>query len=233
MDAFVLKIIAIVSMVFDHSGYLIFNGDTSYFNYIGRLAFPIFAFQIAEGYIHTKNFKKYAIRLGIFALISQIPFWLFTHYVVGEGFTLNVLFTLLLGLLAIYAYDKSPNKFLGILMSISIGLFAYWIKADYQFYGVAIIVLFYILRNHKYAMAGSFIAATIANYAVKTYNSVSSFGQYAEIYKVYGILCASTILSILLILLYNGKKGKDTKHLLYVFYPLHLLLLYGIFIMIH
>jgi len=106
MDAFVLKITAIISMVFDHSGYLIFNGELSYFNYIGRLAFPIFAFQIAEGYIHTRNFKKYAMRLGIFALISQIPFFLFAHYVVGEGFVLNVLFTLFLGLAAIYAYDK-------------------------------------------------------------------------------------------------------------------------------
>ena len=62
MSSFALKILACISMLFDHTGYLIFNGS-SFFNYIGRLAFPIFAFQIAEGYTHTKDLKKYVFRL--------------------------------------------------------------------------------------------------------------------------------------------------------------------------
>ena len=65
--------IAIVSMVFDHTGYILFK-NFSWMNYIGRLAFPIFAFQLTEGYSYTKNLKKYFLRLFIFAIISQIPY---------------------------------------------------------------------------------------------------------------------------------------------------------------
>ena len=233
MDAFVLKIIAIVAMVFDHSGYLIFNGQLSWFNYIGRLAFPIFAFQIAEGYIHTRNFKKYAIRLGIFAIVSQVPFMLFAHYVVGDSFELNIFFTLLLGLLAIYAYDKLfVHNILGILIPICLGILAALIKADYGFYGVAIIFLFYVFRNHKYTMAASFALAVIIDYAYKIYAAAAMYGQNIMIYKIYGVLCVCTIAPILFILLYNGKKGRDTKHLFYLFYPLHLLLIYGIYLLL-
>ena len=73
MSSFVLKIIAIISMFLDHLSYSIY-GHFSWLNYLGRLAFPIFAFQITEGYSHTKDLKKYFLRLGIFALISQIPY---------------------------------------------------------------------------------------------------------------------------------------------------------------
>lgn len=108
MSSFVLKTIAIITMFADHIGYAIF-GHFSCFNYIGRIAFPIFAFQISEGYIHTKNLKKYSFRLFIFALISQIPFMLF-HSIISSDFYLNIFFTLLLGLSCIYIYDKSKYK---------------------------------------------------------------------------------------------------------------------------
>ena len=92
MSSFVLKIIAIITMFIDHLGYAIF-GKFSCFNYIGRLSFPIFAFQISEGYIHTKNLKKYFLRLFLFALVSQIPFMLF-HSIISRDFSLNIFFTL-------------------------------------------------------------------------------------------------------------------------------------------
>jgi len=127
MSAFVLKIIAMVTMTFDHSGYIIFGGS-SFFNYIGRLAFPIFAFQISQGYIHTKDLKKYLGRLTIFAFVSQIPFMLFYYSATNTpisiaqipstiynsistfDYTLNIFFTLLIGLLAILAFDKIKYK---------------------------------------------------------------------------------------------------------------------------
>ena len=84
MSAFVLKIIAIITMFIDHIGYIFSNGKISYFNYIGRLAFPIFAFQISEGYLHTKNLKKYFLRLFLFALISQIPFMLYEKIITDK-----------------------------------------------------------------------------------------------------------------------------------------------------
>ena len=105
MTSFVLKIIALISMVCDHTGYIIFGGF-AFMNYIGRLAFPIFAFLITEGYIHTSNFKKYFSRLLIFAVISQLPYILLFN----NGFTLNILFTLTLGLLTITVYEKINNK---------------------------------------------------------------------------------------------------------------------------
>ena len=83
ISAFVLKIIAVITMTIDHSGYLIFGGS-SFMNFIGRIAFPIFAFQITEGYTHTHNLKKYFLRLFAFALISQIPFMLFTTMITSR-----------------------------------------------------------------------------------------------------------------------------------------------------
>ena len=94
MTSFALKIIAIVSMFCDHFGDA-FVGHFSFLNSIGRIAFPIFAFQISEGFIHTKNLKKYFLRLGIFALIAQIPFSLFSYkFLNATLLSLNVFFTL-------------------------------------------------------------------------------------------------------------------------------------------
>ncbi len=99
MTNFVLKIIAMVTMFLDHFGYALY-GQFSSFNYIGRLAFPIFAFGISEGYAHTKSKKNYCIRLFMFAIISQAPFMLFCS-IFRTGFMLNIFFTLLIGLIAI------------------------------------------------------------------------------------------------------------------------------------
>ena len=243
MNAFFLKIVAIVTMIIDHSGYLI-KGGVSYFNYIGRLAFPIFAFQISQGYIHTKNLKKYITRLALFAVISQIPFTLFLFMVTGREFTwhfttffshLNIFFTLLLGLLAILAYEKL--KVVGLLIAIGLGWFASFINADYGFFGVAIITLFYIFRDKKVLMAISFILTVIAHYGIRTYNQfrevfpdntleqLNLHFQAGNLNRTL-ILCLCTILPIIFILAYNGKKGRDLKQVLYWFYPVHLLILY-------
>jgi len=123
-------------------------------------------------------------------------------------------------------------KIFGILVPICLGLLATYINTDYGFYGVAIILLFYMFRNHKYVMAGSFAIATIINYIFKIYSSIAAYGQNIEVLRIYIILCFCTIAPILLMLLYNSKKGKDTKHLLYLFYPVHLLLIYGIYLLL-
>ena len=218
MSSFVLKIIAIVSMFIDHIGYAIF-GKFSYFNYIGRIAFPIFAFQISEGYIHTSNLKRYFFRLFIFAFVSQIPFMLF-HSIFSTDFSLNIFFTLLLGLTCIFIYDKSKYKFITIAFSILIGLMAEYTKCDYGFYGVAIILIFYIFKNNFITASIFFIIATAIKYLIP----IIQYGFN----NVYSYLYICTIIPMLFISAYNGKKGKDTKYLLYLFYPIHLLLIYGI-----
>ena len=218
MSSFVLKMIAIISMFIDHVGYAIF-GKFSYFNYIGRIAFPIFAFQISEGYVHTKNLKKYFFRLFLFAIISQIPFMLF-HSILSTEFSLNIFFTLLLGLACIFIYDKSNYKILGIIASIAIGIIAQISHCDYGFYGVAIILIFYIFKDNFINASIFFILATAIKYLVP----IIKYGFN----NVYLYLFIFTIISAIFLATYNGKKGKNTKYLLYLFYPIHLLLIYGI-----
>ena len=101
MSSFVIKIIAIISMIFDHASDAII-GHFSFFNLIGRIAFPLFCFQLVNGFKHTKNIYKYMLRLIIFGIISQIPFSIFIYFYSGSFITLNIFFTLALGLLAIY-----------------------------------------------------------------------------------------------------------------------------------
>lgn len=227
MNAFILKIIACITMFIDHIGYVIFDGP-SYFNYIGRLAFPIFAFQISEGYIHTHNSKKYLIRLIIFAIISQVPFMLFLS-IISDEFALNVIFTLVFGFLSILVYNKI-NKFFGIITSIILGICSQVLCCDYGFYGVAIVFLFYVFRNHKIALILSFLFATLINYSYKImqYQIFElDFLKFATSYYLPYAIC--TCLSIVPISLYNKKKGLNTKYVLYLFYPLHMLLIYAIF----
>jgi len=224
MNSFVLKIIACITMFIDHIGYVIFD-DASFFNYIGRIAFPIFAFQISEGFIHTRNLKKYLLRLLIFAILSQIPFMLFLS-IFPDDFSLNVIFTLILGLLSVFIYNKT-NILLGILSTIFLGISSELLCCDYGFYGVAIVFLFYIFHNNKIALILSFIFTTIINYSSKIleyYSDGLDYIKYATSYYLPYAIC--TCLSVIFIALYNKKKGPNTKYILYLFYPLHLLLIY-------
>jgi len=225
MNSFVLKIIACITMFIDHIGYVIFDGP-SWFNYIGRLAFPIFAFQISEGFVHTKDIKKYLIRLVIFAFVSQIPFMLFSS-LINDEFSLNVIFTLLLGLLSIICYNR--HKYLGILSAIILGTVAQITNCDYGFYGVAITLLFYVFRNSKPLFIISFLGATIISYSGRILSclnyGIDTFLYAFDFYLPHAIC---TALSIIIIMFYNKKKGSNTRYLLYLFYPLHLLFLYGI-----
>lgn len=225
MSAFVLKIVACITMFIDHIGYVIF-GEPSWFNYIGRLAFPIFAFQISEGFVHTKNAKDYLMRLLIFALVSQIPFMLFTSLIKDE-FSLNVIFTLLFGLISMIAYKK--DTLLGITSAFLLGTLAQFLNTDYGFYGVAITFLFYVLRNSKPLAISGFVVATVINYTFRIFEYWNyGIDVIKNVFIYYLPYALSTILSIIFIILYNKKKGPNTRYLLYLFYPLHLLLVYGI-----
>ena len=163
MNSFYLKIIAVISMLFDHVGYFLHSGNFSFFNYLGRFAFPIFAFQISEGYLHTRNLKKYLFRLGIFALISQIPFMLF-EYSIGFDYTLNIFFTLFLGLLCIISFDRINNKLLSILVILILLFIGEYIKVDYGYWGILLILLFFIFKNNKILMTISFFIMCIYKY---------------------------------------------------------------------
>lgn len=235
MTSFVLKCIAMITMLIDHTS-IAYLGYTTLFNVIGRIAFPIFAFQISEGYIHTKNLKKYLLRLFCFAIISQVPFMLFNS-TFTNNFSFNIFGTLFVGLLAIWLYDKisnctfeltkdkkfnlTINKIFGFIPAILLGIVSEVCCFDYGFWGVAIIFLFYFFKNDKLGMVIFYITACIIKYGI----NIIIYGYH----YLYILLCIGTILPIIFIYLYNGKQGKKIKYLLYAFYPVHLLILYFIF----
>lgn len=220
LDGTVLKLIACLSMFIDHLGAVCFSGMMG-FRIIGRLAFPIYCFLLVEGAVHTRNMKKYILRMGIFALISEVPFDLaFYHRLVYTGHQ-NVFFTLGLGLLAIWFLEHPieqldiPDVLYKLLVIIAVGLIAEFFNTDYGFTGIAVICIFYYLRGQpqlKYPIAAILLAAMGG----------------VEFYAV---------LALIPILLYNGQRGRQTKVMqygFYIFYPAHLLLiaaLYHLFIL--
>ena len=143
MSLFVLKIIGILSMFLDHY-YFIISGP-KILNIIGRVAFPIFAFALNEGYRHTKNLKLYLIRLGILALVIQLPlFFSSTKY------PMNIFFTLFTGLLIITIMNaKKVNIFPKILIIASLFYITKKFEFDYSIYGILLIMIFNIFYNRK------------------------------------------------------------------------------------
>ena len=214
MSVFVLKMIAITAMLFDHAGYIFFHRFT-WMNYIGRLAFPIFAFLITEGYSHTHNFKKYCFRLCIFAFISQIPYFMYTK-TIGIEPNLNILFTLLLGILTIYLYEIIKQKWIGILCTIFYCILAYFLHFDYGWFGTITIFIFHVFKNKKAWMYLSFFILAFCHY----------FYQYLHTSKTEFLWIILFVTCALIpIHFYNGKKGKNYKYFFYIFYPLHFLAL--------
>ena len=229
MTAFALKLIAIIAMLFDHSSFLFYGRYFSWMRCVGRIAFPIFAFQICQGFLHTKNLKKYYLRLIIFALISEIPYAWFTYTFLNK-ISINIIFTLIVGLLCINIFDyfktisKDKNKIMqsyyftiSLLLVFCISIIAEKLKFDYGYYGILLIFFFYLFNNNKILMNLSTILLTLIFFTPRLIES--NF----HIYYIYLLIC--TLIPLVFINLYNGKKGKDFKWMFYIFYPLHLTLI--------
>lgn len=198
-----LKVIALVSMTVDHIAYYLMGHNTWTYDMmrtVGRMAFPIFAFLLVEGYGHTRSTRKYALSLLAFALISEIPWWLLNH-----DNTHNVFFTLLLGLIAIEGMCRIGDKpLIWCIIIASICGNAIWLHVDYEYSGILLICAFHIFKPDKVTKC---LLATLFMYQ----------------YGVVG-LC----LGLSAILCYNGErgfiKGQYAKYLCYAYYPLHLVL---------
>lgn len=215
-----LKVIALVTMLIDHTTAAIIGSmitdiyDTSdkyviMYNIlrgIGRIAFPIYAFLLTEGYVHTHDRKKYGISLLIFAAVSEIP-WNLCHAGTVRWENQNVFFTLFLGYLGICLYEKYKSSIIKVTAClVPIFVVTLFLKADYGCTGFCFILMVYILRDKP------FIRAIIGS------------GLLSSTWKAG---CA-----FIPIALYNGKrgfiKGKILKYLFYIIYPAHMLLLYFI-----
>lgn len=223
MTVFIIKIIACVTMVLDHIKYAIPETEGILTNYFGRLAFPLYAFLLTEGYVHTKDLKKYYYRMIIFAIISQIPFMLF-RTLVGEWKMLNIMFTLLLGLIAITVYDKEKRKYISIPIIILLIWMGKILKVDYGWYGVTTVILLYLLKNNKSFIPFSYLLLLIFYY----YSRIKSFNFGTEIILYILFSWSSTFI----MMIYNGKEGKKLKYFYYIFYPLHMIIIYLISLVI-
>lgn len=250
-----LKIIAIITMLLDHIGASIMKARA--FGYarderidmkniasimgsnnryvityyilrkIGRIAFPIFCFLLVEGFKYTRSRIRYALQLLVFAFISEVPFDLALYHRTFNWESQNVLFTLLLGLLAIWTINILERAILTkpinmmiitnpestmLLMCGEVAitcifmLIAIFLKTDYSYIGVLVIVAIYIVKNNLIASMVSYI--TLFCY---------SLGEW------------SAIPIIPLTRMYNGQRGIRIKYLFYIFYPLHLFLLYLVY----
>lgn len=204
-------------MLFDHIGDAIL-GKFSFFNLIGRIAFPIFAFQSVQSYIHTKNFKKHVLKLLIFACISQIPFMLFLS-TFSTTFALNIFFTFVLGLICLFIYDKCTNKILGFIFVIIGSIIGEIIHVDYGAFGILLIFAFYLFKDKKLLMTITTIILCFAKY-------IPNIIEVPSLYLHYLSCAIFTFLSLIFILFYNKKQGPKAKYFFYIFYPLHLLILY-------
>jgi ATP-binding cassette subfamily B protein len=132
LDGTALKLIAMLSMVFDHVGDAFFPG-VMWLRMVGRIAMPVFAFCIAEGYAHTRDRKKYLLRMGLFALVSEIPFDLCFHGKPGFGHQ-NIMLTFFLSILALFIVIVSGSSaVLGGTISLgTLFIFVEYIQSFFQ-----------------------------------------------------------------------------------------------------
>lgn len=258
INGFTLKMIAIITMLIDHTAAAILERALNCYTFevinqnrqawvivyyilrlIGRMAFPIFIYLLVEGFLYTRSAGKYALRLLVFAMISELPFDLafsyanywydnydgvhwYTHWI-GLLAHQNVFWTLGIGMLAMWAmealrtafYEKEDSEklrglawmMLRVLLQIVIAgiamIAAYILRTDYGQFGVAAILVMYLLRNYR------IIGLTLAI-------GVLSLQSNIEIIA---------ILMLLPVYFYNGERGKQMKYFFYGFYPVHLLVL--------
>lgn len=219
MNSSTLKILACIFMLIDHAGYVLFP-NLIVMRIIGRLAFPIFAYFIAEGYRRTKDVTDYLGRLFLFALISQLPF-IYAFNI--QKLYLNVFFTLAMGLYAVYAYDKNKNIYMVILIAIACQL----IDTDYGAYGVILVFLFNRYHDDFKSMVKFVVLLTAAFQffeAGVSYFTVSP--QYLHDSLLFSLVIQPlSLFSLVLIKFYNGERGFKLKYLFYAFYPLHLIVI--------
>lgn len=225
-----LRFLALFFMLLDHLWATLIPGNF-WMTCAGRLAFPIFAFQISEGFFHTADRRRYARRLLLFALVSEIPFDLMYGSTVFYPFHQNVMFTLLLGLLAVSAIDRARRErtvkavllaglaLLGTLLLAVIGM------VDYGWRGVLTIAVFYALRGFPGAWLAQLAAMVLLNI-------VGFRGLLLPLLGWEVPAQGFAVFALLPIWLYNGHPGRKS-HVLqygaYAFYPAHMLILYLLF----
>lgn len=222
LNGFHLKLIAICTMFIDHMGHTLFPG-VMWLRCIGRVAFPIFCFLIAEGCVYTHDRKKYALRLLVFALLSEIPFNLMTGGWVWNPYDQNVLWTLLAGALVCWLIGWTLKKHtpLAFLLTGAVMVAAYrlleLVNTDYGGWGMLLVAMFYCVHRAPYGWAVKMIAQAfgLVLFSIAVMGGVLSI----ELWSLWALVP---------IWLYNGQRGfsnKAVQYGFYAFYPVHILIL--------
>ena len=221
-----LKLIAAVSMLLDHVGYFLFPTVTV-LRIIGRLAFPIFAFCISEGCRYTRNRLRYWVQMLICAAVFQVVAFL----TAGASAPINIFGTFSVAILLCYLFDFIKSRKIGGFLLFGLAVFAVYALTRYV--------------NFDYGFLGALLPLSAYVFEVKQagqedVNAISSVGKWAKflcftltLLALAGISGWSvqyfSIFAVPILSLYNGQYGsKKFKYWFYVFYPLHLVLIYGI-----
>lgn len=218
-----LKYIAVVAMLLDHVGMMFIPVSTplgTACRIIGRLTAPIMCIFLAEGYRYTKSKGKYAVRLFLFALISQ-PFYAFAHGKTILDADFNMIFTLFLSFVMLWCFENFENTFLKVL---AVGIIVYASKyGDWGITAPLWILGFYCFGNDRKKALIYYLSVTAFWLVRATINCIDKgfpwYGEYCQL----GLL-----LFPFMLFSYNGEKGSDgrfSKWFFYVFYPLHLFVL--------
>lgn len=232
ISAGTLHVIAMFFMLLDHAWATVIPGQ-QWMTRVGRLAFPIFAFLLVEGYLHTHNFKKYAMRLLAFAMISEIPFNLMYGGSVIYPFHQNVLWSFLIALFGMRLIDHAkqrlttwlavPAAILIIGLCSGIGQIA---MVDYYGAGILTVFVFFLFRGRKWwCYLGQLVGLYYINVHLlgTMYYPVHLFGMEFELVEQ-----GLALLALIPIWLYQGRQGHHSKafqHFCYAFYPAHITLL--------
>lgn len=221
-SAFDIKLLAMIFMVIDHLGVFFFP-QLHVLRFAGRLAFPLFAWLVATGAYHTHNLPRYALRLLLLAIVSQVPYLLANRTVDPSFSSLNVVFTLLLGLLAIYSVQVGPSKSTFLTILLMCMLTAHVFDMDYGYRGVLTIVCFYLFYSRPIAMSISQVCiALLTLFIYPGYLWLVSRSElaYAVLFSISGLLALPIIAG------YNKKQGVKLQYVFYAFYPLQYVVFY-------
>ena len=233
LDATSLRLLALGLMLLDHMWATIVPGNM-WMTYVGRLTFPIFAFQVTEGFFHSSDRKQYMKRLLLFGLMAEVPFDFMMVSAPIFIFHQNVMFTLALGLWMIGSLErlrtertlKQGCKTAVVLVLASVLSVVGFV--DYGIMGVWTVVIFYLCRGVSWAWMGQLVAMVLLNIVWFKGESLVFMLAGREIwFPTQGF----AVLSLLLIWLYNGQKGsygKSMQRFSYWFYPVHMMLLHMI-----
>lgn len=204
LTSYQLKWIAIVTMLIDHVGAVLFPREWV-FRYIGRISFPIFCFLLTQGFIYTRDIRKYMVRLGVFSILSEIPYDLAFHGKLVDLEYQNVFFTLLLGVILMYMLERTKELPLKIFIILLVMTAADFLRTDYGYRGILLIALLYLLQEKLWIKT---MCGAVWNFVWN--GSIQGYGA----------------LAMIPIALYNGEPGRKMKYFFYVFYPAHLVVLF-------